>query len=72
MESGGIDPHTFLTSVLDEGEWSASRPSHFNLGEPPLFQYPMVRRVGGPHIQSGCGGEKGNASPLLSEIEHQS
>jgi len=31
--SGGIAPHTFLTSALDGGEWSASRPTCFTLGE---------------------------------------
>jgi hypothetical protein len=31
-ESGGIAP-TFLTSALDGGEWSASRPCRFTPGE---------------------------------------
>jgi hypothetical protein len=30
--SGGIAP-PFLTSALDGGEWSASRPGHFTPGE---------------------------------------
>jgi hypothetical protein len=30
--SGGIAP-PFLTSALDGGEWSASRPGHFTAGE---------------------------------------
>jgi hypothetical protein len=32
---GGVDVqiHIFLTSALAGGEWSASRPDHFNPGE---------------------------------------
>jgi hypothetical protein len=32
---GGVDVyiHIFLTSALAGGEWSASRPGHFTLGE---------------------------------------
>jgi hypothetical protein len=33
--SGGTDS-PFLISALNEGEWSASRPSHFSPGENPL------------------------------------
>jgi hypothetical protein len=40
--SGGVAP-PFLTSPLDGGEWSASRPGHFNLGKRPL--YPLDRRL---------------------------
>jgi hypothetical protein len=32
--SGGIAP-PFLTSVIDEGVWSASRPDRFIAGEDP-------------------------------------
>jgi hypothetical protein len=32
LGSGGI-ASLFLTSALDGGEWSASRPGRFNLGE---------------------------------------
>jgi hypothetical protein len=32
MGSGGIAP-PFLTSALDGGEWSASRPGRFTSGE---------------------------------------
>jgi hypothetical protein len=39
--SGGISP-PFLTSALDGGEWSASRPCRFTPGE--TTQYPL----GGP------------------------
>jgi len=27
-----VYPHAFLTSALDVGEWSASRPGHFTPG----------------------------------------
>jgi hypothetical protein len=30
---GGIAPPTFLISALDGGEWSASHPDRFTLGE---------------------------------------
>jgi hypothetical protein len=51
MRSGGISP-PFLTSVLDGGEWSASRPGR-RRGKCP--EYPM----GGLQIRSGrCEEEK--------------
>jgi hypothetical protein len=28
-----VQPHSFLTSALDVGEWSNSRPGRFTLGE---------------------------------------
>jgi len=28
-----VQLHVFLTLALDGGEWSASRPGHFTLGE---------------------------------------
>jgi hypothetical protein len=31
-----VQSHTFLTSSLDEGEWSASRPGKFTLGKESL------------------------------------
>jgi hypothetical protein len=31
-----VQIHVFLISVLDEGEWSASRPGRFNIGERAL------------------------------------
>ena len=44
-----VQLHTLLTAVLDEGEWSASRPDHFSPGgEPP---YPLNRR---PIGHSAC------------------
>jgi hypothetical protein len=39
--------HTFLTSALDCGEWSASRPC-----------YPLDRRLGGPQRRSERRGEE--------------
>jgi len=47
--------HTFLTSAVDGGEWSASRPSCFtSKGKSP--SYPFGRRLGGPQSRSGRGG----------------
>jgi hypothetical protein len=39
--------HSFLTSTLGGGEWSASYPSHF---APPVknLQYPLNRELSGP------------------------
>jgi hypothetical protein len=54
-----------LTSALDEGEWSASRP----FGKNP--QYPLYRRLGGPQSRSGRGGEE-KYSLLLPGIEPRS
>jgi len=31
-----VQPHAFLTSALDRGEWLASHPSHSMLGKSPL------------------------------------
>jgi len=36
LGSGGTDPHTFSTSALDGGEFSASRSGHFIPRERPL------------------------------------
>jgi len=44
--------YSFLTSALDGGEWSASRPGRaLTPGKDP--QYPLDRRLGGPQSQSG-------------------
>jgi hypothetical protein len=44
--------YSFLTSALDGGEWSASRPSRaLPRGKDPW--YPLNRRLGGPQSQSG-------------------
>jgi hypothetical protein len=53
--------HAFLNSALDEGEWSASRPSRFTPKE-TAPQYSLERRLGGPQSQSGRGGGKKNPS----------
>jgi hypothetical protein len=50
-ESGGIAP-PFLTSALDEGEWSVSRPGLFIPGEIDP-RYPLDRRLVGPDNRSG-------------------
>jgi hypothetical protein len=31
-----IELHAFLTSALDRGKWSDSRPSHFTSGKEPM------------------------------------
>jgi hypothetical protein len=46
MESGGISP-LFLASALDWGEWSASCPGRYTLGEgapPPITVLKAVKR----------------------------
>jgi len=60
--------HAFLTSALDGGEWSASRPSGFTpQGSSPC--YPVDRRLGGLQSQSGRGDEEKN-SQLLPKLKH--
>jgi hypothetical protein len=51
--------YLFLTSALDEGEWSASRHSR---ALPPgnNRQYPLDRRLGGPQSWSGLRGCRKN------------
>jgi hypothetical protein len=51
-----------LTSALDRGEWSASRPSHFTPEERAPW-YPLDRSLGGPQSRSGRGGGKKNFQP---------
>jgi hypothetical protein len=47
--------YSFMTSALDEGEWSASRPGRaLAQGKDP--RYPLYRRLGGPQSRSGHGG----------------
>jgi hypothetical protein len=57
-----------LTSVLEGGEWSASCfwPL-YSQGKSPW--HPLDRRLGGPQISYGRGGEKENSQPPLG-IEH--
>jgi len=47
-EEFNVELHAFLISALGGGEWSASRPVHFNsCGKIP--QYLFCRRLVGPH-----------------------
>jgi hypothetical protein len=47
--------YSFLTSELDGGEWSASRPAAlYPRGKDP--RYPLDRRLGGPQSRSGSRG----------------
>jgi hypothetical protein len=49
-----VQLHSFLTSALDAGEWSTSRPSLFTPGkEPP---YPFNMRLGESQSRFGCCG----------------
>jgi hypothetical protein len=50
-ESRGIALLCFLTSALEEGEGSASRPVRFL--PPGKTRYPLYRRLGGPQGRSG-------------------
>jgi hypothetical protein len=44
--------YSFLTSALDGGEWSTSRPGRdLTRGKDP--RYPLYRRVGGSQSRSG-------------------
>jgi len=56
-----IQVHTFLTSALDGGKWSASHPCRFTPGE----KSPEDRRLGGPQSQCGGGGEEKKIPSLL-------
>jgi hypothetical protein len=66
MRIGGVEVllHTFLTSALDWGEWSASRLGRFFPRE-RAPGYPLDRRLGGLQSRSGHGGEDKNFQPLL-------
>jgi hypothetical protein len=44
--------NSFVTSALDGGEWSASRPGRV-LPPGKYSRYPLTRRQGGPHRRSG-------------------
>jgi hypothetical protein len=51
----------FLTSALDGGEWSASRPGRF-IPQVKSTWYSLDRRLGGPQSRSGhSGGEEKNS-----------
>jgi hypothetical protein len=51
-----------LTSAIDGGEWSASRPSRFTPRK--RASDPLDRRLGGPQSQSERGSEEKNSQPL--------
>jgi hypothetical protein len=53
-----VQLHAFLTSALDGGEWSASRPGHFTPKERAFPRYPLDS---GPQNRSGSGGEEKNS-----------
>jgi hypothetical protein len=53
-----VQIHTFLTSALDGGKWSASHPSHFALRK--KVPVPLDRRLSGPWSWSGCDGKEKN------------
>jgi hypothetical protein len=62
--------HSLLTSALDGGEWSASRPGRaLPRGKDP--RYPLDRRLDGPQSRSGHRGYRKNPLPLPG-IEPQS
>jgi hypothetical protein len=50
-----------LTSALDGGEWSVSRPGRFTPGKE--LPVPIDRTLGGLQRQSGHGGEEKNSQP---------
>jgi hypothetical protein len=58
----GIAP-SLLTSAVDGGEWSASRPGCFTPKEIAL-RYLLYRRLGGPQSRSGRYGEDKNIVPI--------
>jgi hypothetical protein len=58
-----VQLHLILTSALDGGEWSASRPRQLYLQGKSLW-YTLDRRLDGPQSRSGRGGEEKNFQPL--------
>jgi hypothetical protein len=54
-----VELHTFLTSALDGGGWSASRPVRFTSRE----KFPADFLIGGSQSRSGLSDEEKN-SPL--------
>jgi hypothetical protein len=51
-----------LTSALDGGEWSASRPGRFT-PQGKSSWYPLDRKLGGSQTPSGRGREEKNSQP---------
>jgi hypothetical protein len=66
MGGGGIAP-PFLTSALDAGKWSASRPDRFTPGE-RAPRHPLDRRLSWPQSRSGRCGEEKNLLPTGIEL----
>jgi hypothetical protein len=70
-----------LILALDGGEWTASRPYRFTLGETAPARYPSDVRLGGPQKGPGrvaklrgcCSIQFGNHSPRkrLIEVEYR-
>jgi hypothetical protein len=60
--------HASLTSALDGGELSPSRPGLFTPRERSPW-YPLNRSLGGPRSRSGRGGEEKHFQPLPG-LEH--
>jgi hypothetical protein len=49
--------HTFVTSALEGGEWSASHTGYFTPGG-KSYRSPLDGRLGGPHSQPRRGDEE--------------
>jgi hypothetical protein len=62
--TGGVDVllHSFLTSALDEGEWSARGSDSLPPGKE--LRHPLNRRLGGPQSWYGRVGEENNLLAL--------
>jgi hypothetical protein len=58
-----VQLHTFLTSLLDGVEWSASHPARFTPGEGTPD---ICWRLGGPQNRPGSCGNKKNRTPTGS------
>jgi len=50
-----VQLYRFLTSLLDEGEWSTSGPGRFSQGKE--HRYPLNGMLGGPRSRCGRFGE---------------
>jgi hypothetical protein len=65
----------FLTSTLDEGEWSTSCSDHFIFVEKSP-RYPLDRKLGCPQNRSGRRGEEfftltGNQTPTVQPVDRR-
>jgi hypothetical protein len=61
MEAQGemiYSSYSFMTSALDEGEWSASRPGRALYPRRKDPQYPLYKRLGGPRAGLNTGVEE--------------